>query len=214
MEKTITDASAVCGLLGISYIDTDIVLDGGNLICSGKDKNAIIFCDKIFKENPRYTEKELIAELERLLETDKLIFIPTDPYDVYGHADGLVRFLNEDSVLINQYRMKDGDFHWRLRTVLKNAGLDYIEIPCKMANNTHYHQANGCYINYLQMKDLILLPVFGLKEDEEAVEQFESLFKSHRIVSLESNEIAHEGGVLNCVSWGVKNCRLPCKVKP
>lgn len=213
-RSTITDAQKVCEPLGIPLKHTDIILDGGNLVCSGGRSNAVIFCDKVFKENPHYEEKDLIAALESLLETDKLVFIPKDRYDVYGHADGLVRFLNADTVLINRYTKKDGEFPRQLRLALHNAGLDYIEIPCNMANNTYYHQANGCYINYLQMEDLILLPVFGLKEDEEAVGQFESLFKSHRIVSLESNEIAHEGGVLNCVSWGVKNCRLPCKVKP
>lgn len=202
-RKTITDASKVSGPLGISYINSDILLDGGNLICSGKANNAIIFCDKIFKENPHYTEKELIAELEGLLESDKLIFIPSDFYDAYGHADGLVRFLNEDTVLINTFTKESGDTPLRLRLALHNAGLDYIEIPCNMSNNAYYHQANGCYINYLQMKGLIILPVFGLKEDELAVRQFEELFKGQKLITLDSNEIANEGGVLNCVSWGV-----------
>jgi len=52
------------------------------------------------------------------------------------------------------------------------------------------------------MKGIIFLPVFGLLEDEPALEKLSSIFKE-KILPVPSNEIAKEGGVLNCISWNI-----------
>lgn len=66
-------------------------------------------------------------------------------------------------------------------------------------------QANGVYINFLQMKGKIFFPVFGLKEDEEAIKLISSYFPKSKIYPIDSNEIAKDGGVLNCISWNIKD---------
>src|SRR5690606_443811 len=65
-------------------------------------------------------------------------------------------------------------------------------------------QANGDYINYLEMDSGVVIPTFGFKEDEEVVRQFESIFSGKKIMTLDSNDIANEGGVLNCITWNIK----------
>ena len=45
----------------------------------------------------------MIDSLTELFEVDKIIFIPTDEDDIFGHADGMVRFIDDDTVLINNY---------------------------------------------------------------------------------------------------------------
>ncbi|RNI33607.1 hypothetical protein EFY79_18475 [Hanamia caeni] len=51
-----------------------------------------------------------------------------------------------------------------------------LEIPCNTSANKNNDQANGEYLNYLQLKNVIILPAFGIPEDEIVMEQFKKLF--------------------------------------
>lgn len=199
-RKTISDVTAICSALNIHHDNSDILIDGGNVI---RGTNKVIMCDKVFKENPHYSEKKLIAELEKLFEIDKIIFVPTDPFDDFGHADGMVRFLDDKTVLINEYTEDGMDFQLQLRLALHNAGLNYIEAPYSPYSNKSDLQATGNYINYLHMKQAVVIPIFGIAEDEKAVRKFEELFSGHNIKTIYSKDVANEGGVLNCISWNI-----------
>jgi agmatine deiminase len=74
-------------------------------------------------------------------------------------------------------------------------GLNLVRIPYNVYDNKNNDQANGDYINYLQMDNLVIVPTFGLKEDDEVIRQFEDLFAEQRIETVKSNEIANDGGV-------------------
>lgn len=199
-RATISDTLLICKSLDVPIICSDIVLDGGNVV-KGKDK--IIICDKLFRENPNYSEKQLVTKLEALFEVDKIIFIPTDPIDDIGHADGIVRFIEDDTVLINTYSNGDNAFGRSVRLSLHNAGLHFIEIPYNPYQNKSNLQANGNYINYLEMSQAIILPTYGIKDDETCIRLFEQLFHGQVLATVESNDIASEGGVLNCISWNI-----------
>lgn len=199
-RKTISDVNGICKAIDLKPSKSDILVDGGNVV---RSKDKVIMCDKVFKENPGWEEKKLIKELEKLLEIDKLVLIPTDPHDEFGHADGMASFLDENTVLINEYSKYDDELRIQLISALHNANLNWIEVPYNPYYNKKKSQANGIYINYLQMKNIVIVPTFKKKEDDSAVKLFEGLFKEKRIEAIESSEIASEGGVLNCISWNI-----------
>jgi agmatine deiminase len=95
---TKTDPEKVCHKLGIQTDKTDIVLDGGNIV---KTKTKAILTSKIFKENRNYSEDDLIAKIKSLLQVEQIVIVPQEPGDFIGHADGMVRFIDENSVLMN-----------------------------------------------------------------------------------------------------------------
>ncbi len=202
-HKTISDVDSICKSINISPVKSDIRIDGGNVV---KSPHSVIICDKVFRENPGIKEKQLIKDLYALFQVDKIFFVPQDPHDFTGHADGMVRFLNEKTVLINDLSNESPTFQLSFRLALHNAGLEYIEIPyCPdMSSND---SAKGLYLNYLQMKDVIIVPTFGIKEDDIAVRQLEDLFDGFTVRTVDSNEIASQGGVLNCISWNIKSCK-------
>jgi agmatine deiminase len=53
------------------------------------------------------------------------------------------------------------------------------------------------------MKDIIFVPQFGFKEDESVIKILSSKFQKSKIVPVLCNEIAKEGGILNCISWNI-----------
>jgi agmatine deiminase len=199
---TQTNTKSVCKSIGLNTIDSEIKLDGGNVI---KGKNWVILTDKIFDENADFKKTELINELENLFLV-KVIIIPKEPNDFTGHADGVIRYYDNETVLINSYKPTDKiEFQRRLTKELKNQGLKTIEIPYNPYDNSDYDMADGLYINYLQMENFILLPTFEKNEDERAYRQFEQLFPGQTIETIDSREISVDGGVLNCITWNIKD---------
>ncbi len=199
---TQTDPIAVCKTIDLQVIESNIKIDGGNVI---KGKNWVILTDKIFKENSSLKKNQLIRELEKLFGVEILI-IPQEPNDFTGHADGIVRYYTDDTVIVNRYNPKDNEgFQKRLKTALKSHGLKTVEIPYNPYQNSNVDSADGLYINYLQMEDFILLPTFDKKDDEVAFRQFEQLFPGHTIETIDSRQISKDGGVLNCITWNTKS---------
>ena len=199
--KTVTDVDSVCKSINLLPKKTEIVVDGGNVI---RTNNKVIMCDKVFKENPNINEKDLIKQLKDTFEIDNIYFVPWDKLDTIGHADGMVRFVDNNTVLINDLSKEKPEYQRAFRMALNNAGFDWIEIPYNPYVNKTHSSAEGIYLNYLQMKQGIIIPTFQRIEDDRAVKIIESIFKGQNIVTIDSNEIAKEGGILNCITWNIK----------
>ena len=188
------DTSAILSDLGIHVTDSDIVVDGGNVISCG---NKVIMTDKIFRENPYYDREVLIDTLSQLLEAE-IVMIPEDYYDEYGHADGMVRYVGEGHVLLNNYC----DFDKALRKKLFDALNPHFDI-IELHYGTHTDKS-WAYINFLHVGQHIYIPMMGDKLEDVAFRQISDAFpqsKCHPIYHCES--IVREGGALNCSTWNV-----------
>jgi len=199
--KSISNVDEICKSIDVLPKKSALVVDGGNII---RSKDAVIMCDKVFKENVNLTEKELIKQLRQDLEIEKIYFVPKDKYDVTGHSDGMVRFINNNTVLINDYSKEKPEFPRAFRMALHNAGLEYIELPYTPYENKPTSSAEGIYLNYLQMEQAIFVPVFDRAEDENVLKILEQVFQGQKIIPIKSNEIGIHGGGLNCITWNLK----------
>lgn len=173
---------------------TDINLDGGNVAFS-PSKEKVIISDRVFSENHGISEAELTAKLEKLLEASVLI-IPSLKSDMTGHADGMVRFVDENTVVTNAPLSPYG-FETKVKKSLQNYGFNVIDFPYFYSKGD---SAVGCYLNFLETEQAIFLPVFGVDMDSEAVETAKNIFNK-TIIPVNINEIAEYGGLLNCISW-------------
>jgi agmatine deiminase len=178
---------------------SEIALDGGNVVgCCGK----AILTDKIYKENPGWDRPQLRKQLQELLQVDQLIIIPKEPYDPIGHADGMVRFLDERTVLVNDYSVADPAFRDRLTRVLQQHRLQIETLPYFLEGQSRagIPSAVGNFVNFLQTGRVMVAPVYGTAHDEVALRKLESHFPSLAIVPINCTDLARDGGVLNCVS--------------
>jgi len=201
LQKTISDVDVICQQIGIKTIKSTIKLDGGNVI---KGKNKAIITTRIFSENSTHKPNKLREELCNLLEVEQIIIVPEHPDDFTGHADGLIRFVDDETVLINDFSKVKHKYSRAFEGTLIKAGLKFIKIPYNPYYNKLSYDAKGIYMNYLQMKKVIIVPVFDMAEDEIVVKQFEKIFSNDKIVTVLSNEIAMQGGILNCITWNIK----------
>ena len=177
-----------------NLVYSDINLDGGNIVFSPSRKTAVI-SDRIFMENWNYSSAELVQELEQLLEA-RVIIISSLRSDMTGHADGMVRFVDENTVIGNASRSLFG-LEAHIKLALRNHGIEVIDFPYLDSKGD---SAVGCYLNFLETEQAIFLPVFGVDTDNEAIELAKNIFYK-TIIPVNINEIAEYGGLLNCISW-------------
>lgn len=177
---------------------SSITLDGGNVV--GCRTTAIV-TEKIYRENSGWLRSDLRARLQKLLHINQLIVIPREPFDPIGHSDAMVRFIDEQTVLVNDYSKVDPAFGERLSQVLRRHGLKIEPIP-------YYHEkktvagipsAVGNFTNYLRTEKVLVVPVYGSVHDEVALKRLTEVFPGLPIIPLEGTALAREGGVLNCV---------------
>jgi agmatine deiminase len=184
---------------------SNLVIDGGNIVCWD---DAAILTEKIFKENPRVSLAELPRQLKTALKVDRLAIIPAEPGDRIGHSDGVLRFIDHDTVLVNDYAEIEPGYGRRLATTLARHGLKSIPFPyCptdEPGTDPGIPSAIGCYINFLQTHDTICVPAFGLAADKYAAKILGEVFLGYRVIKVRCRRLAKKGGVLNCVTWNVK----------
>lgn len=194
-QKYITDPTFCCSKLNQTPLVTDIVLDGGNVI---KCSDAVIMTDKIFKENSRYKQMQLINEIEKLFQAE-LIVIPWDKCEKHGHADGMVRYIDGNRVLINNYC----DFDNTLKVKLVKALIPKFEVLELHYDVKQLSKYSWAYINFLLVGNVMLVPSFGQEEDSQAFQQLSEFYScEHRQIDVRN--LAGRGGALNCISWNVK----------
>ena len=181
--------------LPITY--SNINFDGGNVVFSPSKAKAVI-TDRVFSENTEYDKNTLLTELENLLEAE-IIIIPSLKSDMTGHADGVVRFVNENTVIGNASPYKNG-YEQKVNGALNKHGISVLDFPYF---DSVGKSAVGSYLNFLETEKQIFLPVFGDAQDETAVKCAKEVFDKE-IIPVNINGIAEEGGVLNCISWEIQ----------
>jgi len=182
-----------------------IVIDGGNLV---RWNDLAILTEKEFSENPNYEPDRLVWQLLRKeLEARRLIWVPQEPEDKIGHADGMVRFVNEKTLLVNDYAGVDEQFGEQPYDALE--GFELIPFPYspthEPGSDPEMDSALGVHMNFLQVGNLIVCPIFKQPEDDQALRTLEEVFPKARIEPLECRKLAMEGGVLNCITWNIKS---------
>lgn len=205
-EESRSDVKKICQMNGIDATESDINLDGGNVLICGK---RAIISDRLYSENPQKTKEELVEKLSELLDCE-IIIIPalkSQDEDLTGHADGMVRFVDRNTILgnerlPNEYKyMKEG-----LQKAIDTYNLTYIDVPFFEDKDPDYpSSAVGIYVNYLEVNNLIVVPAFHHEKEKnkEAVDIIQKAFPDKIIETINYDDVAKEGGLLNCTTWVV-----------
>ena len=199
-----SDPKTICQQNKIEPIFSEINLDGGNVV---KWTDKVLITDRIYSENPEYTDNaKLEGDIEKLLETE-VIIIPQVKADYTGHADGLVKLIDSKTVLGNNLDFEYKYWSKEMRKVITDRNLNYINMPIFAYKEKEYpDSAIGCYMNYLEIGDLIVFPIFEVtgNMDKEAIDLVAKLYPKKTIEPINIDPIAREGGLMNCITWNIK----------
>lgn len=196
-KNYISDPSKICEKMELETTKTNLIIDGGNVIMS---HNCLIMTNKVLTDN-KIEESIAIIELKKIFKVDKVIIIPwikDGKKDDFGHADGMIRFIDNDTVLLNYFLKGEKE----LIKILYDNNLKYEFLEYGIPESTP--EKNWAYINFLQTDKHILLPKQNIKEDKLAFEQIKGFFPKHNIIQIDISKITKDRGAFNCISWNIK----------
>ena len=190
-------------LLNLDVRRSPLAVDGGNVVRSG---STAILTAGIYRDNTHLLRPALTERLREVLEVTRLIVIPVEPGDRIGHADGVVRLIDNRTALLNDYRHAAPAYGRHVEALLRRNGLETFRCPYMPSNAIGADgipSASGVYVNFLKTPDLIACPVYGLPADEQAIRVIDGCFPRHRVVPIRCDGPAAEGGALNCLTWNL-----------
>lgn len=217
-EKTIPDSlPPVLDKLGIGYETTSVVLDGGAMVIQG---DVGIVTDRVISENStawNHDRPKVLSDVQELLGLEKLVVVPADPFDITGHADGTVRFIDNQSVLVNDPRnlyhvlKAEESIHqfeiyerWlnHFEQTLKDAGFRIEYLSSLMHEEEMPNSAWGIYLNFLLLDDMLIVPFFKNqnKFNKEVQERLQSLY-NRPVQGVYADALSVKGGIINCCTW-------------
>jgi len=190
--------------LNITSKNIEIVIDGGNFIHNGYGIG--ITTNRLISENESWSIQEINDFFNTKLGISKLIVLPVEPGDETGHIDGMVRFINQNTVLVGAYEtdyIEGRVFMDKIANQLKTE-FEVIRIynqSPKKQSPDEFASAFWNYINYLQVGNTIFLPQYGIVDKDKAA--FNTLDKYFNVVpvSKDIDKLSKLGGVLNCITW-------------
>lgn len=195
-RESITDNDIVCKELGISCYKSELIIDGGNVVKVG---DYIIMTDKVYSENSHLTPDIVRKQLKEIFHAN-IIMLPWDKYEIYGHTDGILRAIDNRTVLMTNYEDYDPVFAARFEKILK----EHFEVKKLKYGSSKRYKDRWAYINFLHVGKHIIIPGFGVPEDKEALEQIQEYYPECSVHQIECSEIVDKGGALNCITWNIK----------
>ncbi len=208
-KKSKSNPKEVCDNINIQPIFSNINLDGGNVVKSHK---KTILNERLFEENPKFIKTQIVEKLNKLFDSE-IIIIPqiNKANDTFGHADGMVRIYNSNTILVNELENEFEYWSKGILKTIKDNNFKYIEIPWFEENRKGFKKeypdsAIGLYINFLEVGNLIIIPKFRIEgnRDDETYMIFKKHYPDKIIEQVEINEIAKFGGLLNCMTWNIR----------
>lgn len=211
-------------IFNCGYYENSFVLEGGNITTDGKG-TAILVEECIINPNRNTLSKD---EIERLLKDGlgliKIIWLKYGFVDdeTGGHIDNVCRFLPDGSIVITWTDDEKHPMYDRCREIemsLKEQA-DYLTVHKLVTPPAQYRKVSeaidcdgakkrlseelltASYINYYETDKVVLVPQFGVAEDEIAVKQIKSLFGTREIAPIYTREYILAGGGLHCLTLG------------
>lgn len=206
------DADAVQDTLAELATDADLTIQATNLLNDGGNfvddyaGNAVV-SRKFLRDNGLSEEKGRTA-LQQLTGITKVAFITADEQGGLEHADGVVSFIDTNTVIINSYP-EEPAYARQLRHDLERGlpGVTIHEIVTPYDGSEIYDErfgsACGLYTNALVTPERIYFPQFGIPEDTKALAQVRAA-TSREVIPIQSSQVCQMGGGVRCMSWQLR----------
>lgn len=187
---------------------THFLNDGGNFV-DDYAGNAVV-STKFLKDND-LTEDEARAVLQRVTGIKQVAFIEADEQGGLEHADGVVSFVDTNTLVINSYP-EDPAYARQLRADLERGlpGVTIHEIVTPYDGSEIYDErfgsACGLYTNALVTPERVYLPQFGIPEDATALALVRAA-TPREVVPVSSSQVCKMGGGVRCMSWQLRGAQ-------
>jgi agmatine deiminase len=193
-------------LLKSDFSKHNINLDGGNVV---KWKDKVIITDRVISENHTYKNNPSLL-YDRIAEDLKVEVIVIKAHkerdDMTGHADGMLRFVDEKTLIGNRLSDEYKPIRESIHQMLEEHQFNDIGLPFFEDTSVNHYSAIGTYTNFLEIADIILFPIFNhpKERNDEALKIIKNSFPARKIIPINIDAVGRHGGLMNCISWCLK----------
>ena len=201
----------------------DLVHTGGNFMTDGMGTG---FSTKIILEEnglnnslgvSNHSEADIDALMKMSMGIHRYIKLDTLPYDHIHHMDMHMKLLDEETILIGEYPegVADGpQIEANIEYIHENfkapSGNPYRIVRIPMPADEGNYPPLGDYYTYtnaLIVNKSILLPVYDIPEDDEAIAIWKKAMPGYTIAPITCTSIVEYLGAIHCITKeiGVRN---------
>ncbi len=200
------------------YIDcNDFILEGGSIETDGQ--GTILTTSACLlnpNRNPWYSKSDIEDKLQELLGVNRFLWLDyghLEGDDTDSHIDTLARFCDEKTIAYVQCSNQE-DAHFeelsrmevQLKTFKDQNGHPYHLIPLPMVSplfNEEGQRMGATYANFLIINGAVLVPVYGVQEDVEAIKIIEGIFPGREVVGINCLPLIRQNGSLHCITMQI-----------
>lgn len=210
-DNAMTRTLAPC--YGAEIETVDMILEGGGIESNGK--GLLLTTSECLlnpNRNAAMDRSDVEAALARHFGIEKTLWLEhgyLSGDDTDSHIDTLARFIDEESIMYVKCEDKTDEHYEALRAMeselqaLRNAeGNPFRLIPLPMCDPLHFdgERLPATYANFLIINGAVLLPVYGVAQDNDAVAAFEAAFPDREVIPVECSVLVRQHGSLHCVT--------------
>lgn len=192
----------------------DLVLEGGSVESDGQGSLLTTSACLLNPNRNKTLDQTAIEQaLQAHLGVDRFLWLHHGHLlgdDTDAHIDTLARFCSPSQIAYVQCTDTE-DEHYaslkkmeqELQSFKQRNGQPYELIPLPMPQACYAadgHRLPATYANFLIINGAVLLPVYGVPQDKQAISILASCFPNRKIEAIHCRALIEEHGSLHCIS--------------
>lgn len=183
---------------------TGLLLDGGNIVDNYAGR---VITTTRFMEDNGLSYDEAKQALAEWLNADEVAILEPDE-DVLAHSDGMISWIDEDVLLVNDYT-HEAAFRKLILDELRSSfpGIEIIEVPVEYQSNAPgewdgFESACGVNLNAVLTYENIYVPTFNMPHDQDALAIIQDN-TTNNVIPVDATGVCAMGGSVRCLTWQV-----------
>ena len=192
--------------LGAKRFESDLVLEGGALEFDGQGSFMTTkSCALNTNRNPGLGRADVEDALSSLVSVERVIWLERglnhDHTD--GHVDMVARFVAPSTAMCARPRANspNAEISRSIEAELRETGLFIHTLPSPSAVVApDGAPLPATYCNFYIANEAVVLPLYGVPEDDEARDELAAVFRDRAVVGLPARDLLWGGGAFHCVT--------------
>lgn len=188
----------------------DFILEGGGIETNGK---GVLLTTDACMLNPNRNaldEQTTTRKLKEFFALDSVLYLRHGYLagdDTDSHIDTLARFVDERTIMYvkcddetDEHYEELAKMEAELQAIAKAYDFRLIALP--FCDPIHYdgERLPATYANFLLINGAVLVPVYGVRQDDAALQVFREFFADRDVIAVDCSVLIRQHGSLHCVT--------------